>query len=798
MSIAGQGQEYLGALLRSHRIMAGLSQQALAEASGVSVRAISNIERARTARPYGSSIRLLADALGLPDGAREELLRASRPSGDARLPQAGGGKPDDETLVLRPVIVPGQLPGGVPDFVGRLAELRALANSVDGEAQADAVVISSIDGAAGVGKTALALHWAHRVAGRFPDGQLHADLRGFSPEGRAADPSDVIRGFLDALGVPAERIPKGLDDGAALYRSALAGRRMLVVLDNARDEEQVRPLLPGSPGSVALVTSRRRLSGLIAIEGARPVTVDVLSAPEARELLSRRVGSGRITTEPEAVAELIERCGRLPLALAVAAARAAGQPTLSLSALAAELRDADSRLDALDAGDPRAGVRTVLSWSYQGLSRPAARMFRLLGVYPGPDIAAPAAASLAGIPRAEARAALDELTDAQLLAERSPGRYALHDLLRAYAAEQAEAAEHPAERRAALHRALDHYLHTAHAACQVLEAETVAESLSAVLASPQHGVTPERPGSYEQALAWFDSETGALLAAAARADDAGFQAHAWQIPCAAEVYFFRRGNRHGSAKMLSRAASAAESAGDTAGQALALTGLGLASLRDGAYAQATAHLSRSLDMYQKLGDRVAEARSHVGIGASLALQSRCGEALIHAQQARDLFREAGHTLGEAGALNNIGWYHARLDDYEQALAWCEQALAAFRGIGHRRGEATASDSLGYVHHRLGNHDRAIARGREAARIFRELGYRYEEAEALTHLGDAQEAAGDPRGACDSWEPALAILDDLKHPDADQLRVKLRSRRSAPASPTACATRPAAAADRIQG
>jgi transcriptional regulator with XRE-family HTH domain len=371
VSAVGQGPDDLGTLLHSHRIVAGLSQEELARRSGLSVRAISNIERARTGSPYGRSIRLLAAALGLPRDAREELLRAASPDGRGRPPRAHAGPADADATMLRPVIVPGQLPAGVPGFVGRQSELRALADSLSGAANARTVLISAIGGKAGAGKTALALHWAHRVTGRFPDGQLHVDLRGSGAPDRAVDPADVIRGFLDALGVSAGRIPKGLENAAALYRSVLARRRLLVVLDNACDEHQVRPLLPGSPGSVALVTSRRQLTGLIAIEGARPITVDALSAAEARELLRRRLGSGRIAGEPGAVTELIDRCGRMPLALAVAAGRAAAHPALTLSALAAELRD----VDASELGLRRAltGAASAHGWISAG-SLPLSRL----------------------------------------------------------------------------------------------------------------------------------------------------------------------------------------------------------------------------------------------------------------------------------------------------------------------------------------------------------------------------------------------------------------------------------------
>jgi hypothetical protein len=358
--------------------------------------------------------------------------------------------------------VPRELPGAAAVFTGRLAELARL-SQILGQAGSQApgtVVISAIGGTAGVGKTALAVHWAHRVAHRFPGGQLYVNLGGFDPSGSPVSPGEAIRGFLAALGVPPDRFPSGLAAQAGLYRSLLAGRQMLILLDNARDEQQVRPLLPGSPGSLVLVTSRSLLAGLAAAENASLLSLDVLPPAEACQMLAARLGGQRTAAEPGAVTEITDLCARLPLALAVAAARAAARPQLPLPGLAAELRDAQRRLDALDTGDPAVSVRAVFSWSYQQLDPAAARMFRLLGLHPGPDISTLAATSLAGVAPAQAGQALGQLTGAHVLTEQSPGRYGCHDLLRAYAAEQARGAEDEQARHAATGRVLDYYLHT--------------------------------------------------------------------------------------------------------------------------------------------------------------------------------------------------------------------------------------------------------------------------------------------------------------------------------------------------
>lgn len=376
----------------------------------------------------------LADELGIDPGHELQSLHLAMLRGDPAQPGAAVG---ERRSVCAPV--PAQLPADLHGFAGRGAQLAHL-DALAGEALAapTAVVISAISGTAGVGKTALAVHWAHRVTDRFPDGQLYVNLRGFDPGGAPVSPAEALRGFLEALGVPAERIPAGTDERAAQYRSLLAGKRMLVLLDNARDAEQVRPLLPGTPLSMVVVTSRDQLTSLVTAHGARPLTLDLLSPEEGRQLLAHRLGAARVAAEPEPVERIVAACARLPLALAIAAARAQ-QTNFPLTTIAAELDDTHGRLDVLDVGEPNGQVRAVFSWSYATLTPGAAGLFRLLGLHLGPDISAAAAASLAGRPVPDTRRLCAELVRASLLAEPAPGRYAFHDLLRAYAAEQAHA-----------------------------------------------------------------------------------------------------------------------------------------------------------------------------------------------------------------------------------------------------------------------------------------------------------------------------------------------------------------------
>ena len=682
------------------------------------------------------------------------------------------GQPGRADRAGRGLVVPRQLPAATAHFAGRAGELAALARSLDDAAAAGAVGIAAISGTAGVGKTALAVHWAHQVASRFPDGQLYVNLRGFDPSDEPLTPAEAARGFIDALAVPPERIPASLDAQIGLYRSLLAGRRMLIVLDNARDAAHVRPLLPGTAGCLVVVTSRRRLTSLAAAEGAYLVTLDVLTDAEAGKMLARRLGATRVADEPEAARELTRLCARLPLALAIAAARAADRGGVSIGALTAELRDVTVRLDALDTGESGTSMRSVFSWSYRNLTGPTARIFRVLGVHPGQDISAPAAASLAGIPVMEARRTLRELTRASLLTEPVPGRFAFHDLLRAYAMEQSETGDSEAG-RAALCRVIDHYLHTSHAADQLLNPSRDPLQLD----KPVPGVFPEEPAGYPQALAWFEAEHHVLLAAASHAAAAGLDRHAWQLPWALESFFDRRGHWRDWHVTQRTALAAARRSGDLIGVACAQRELGAASTQLGDHAGAHSNLSRALSLFRQLGDRVGQARCHELIGLAYESQGCHRQALRHQEEALRLYCEAAHRAGQARARNSIGWDHACLGNYRQALRWCQQALAQTRELGDRLREAVTLDSLGYAHHHLGHHRKAVACYGSALRLYRELGNLRNRATTLTHLGDTYEASGYQEAACGAWKQALDILDGLHHADAGQLRAKVRALRA---------------------
>jgi DNA-binding SARP family transcriptional activator/tetratricopeptide (TPR) repeat protein len=720
---------------------------------------------------YQQARRMLVDELGVEPG---EELRRLHQQVLARDPALAVPAEWDAAAAAGGLdaarVVPRQLPAAVARFAGRsdeLGGLAGLAEQVAGGA-GGTVVISAIGGMAGVGKTALAVLFAHRVADLFPDGQLYADLRGFGPSGDPVPPARVMRGFLDALGVAPQAVPADVDAQAGLYRSVLAGKRVLVVLDNARDAAQVRPLLPGSAGCLVLVTSRSQLAGLAAVEGARLLPLGLLTEQEARELLAGRLGAGRVEAESEAVTELIRLCARLPLALAITAARAAARPDHPLAALAAELRTVGEPLDALDAGEPAASVRTVFSWSYEQLSPSAARLFRLLGIHPGPDISAPAAASLVGAELAQARYLLAELGRAHMIAEHAPGRYAVHDLLRAYAAEQAYALDGDAARRAAVGRVLGHYLHTAHAAAVLVNPSRT----SLRIAPPDPGVTSERLTGHRQALAWFEAEHHVLLAAATLAAETGFDRQAWQLPLVIADSLDASGHWHELAAVARSALDAATRMGDAGGQAAAHRVLAGAHAQLARYDLARAHLADSLELYRRLGDRAGQAAVHLTVAWVSDLQERYAETLGHCERALGLFQAIGDQVEQARTLATIGWCHAHLGRHQETREFCQRALALLRERGHRR-EAGIWDTLGYAEHQSGDYAAAVACYQRALGLFREFGDRYCQATVLVHLGDTRHAAGQSELARGAWREAVAILDALHHPYAGTVRARLR-------------------------
>ena len=761
-----------------------MSQEELAARSGLSTRAIRYLEDGQVRRPRPMSVRLLADALGLAGRARAEFELAAKGHGPEVGPVAspaagqgaqGAGPPQSGTTVPGAVPAsyssppPALLPMTVPTFVGRQGEIASLDLLLAEDGEAAPVVICAVSGTAGVGKTALAVHWAHRVRAEFPDGQLYLNLRGFEAAAPPVQPIEAIRVFLDALAVPTHRIPVGLAEQVGLYRSLVADRRILVVLDNARDSEQVRPLLPGGDATRVVITSRNRLLGLVAAEGARPLPLGTMDADEANQLLRRRLGSGRVDREPAATAEIVAQCGGLPLALALVAARVAAHSRSTLQELALELRDSVTPLDSMTTGQDQAtDLRHVFSRSYATLSAQGQAMFRMLGLHPGPHTAEAAAASMANRSLEETRRILVELYDAGLVTEIALGIYTLHDLLHAYARELSEREESEVEREAAIHRLLDHYLFTAVNADRRLEPHRDPIDLPA----PCVGTVPEVMESPAAALAWFAQEYPALLRAVELAAARGLDQHAWRLPWALVTYFDLQGRWQPFKATQIGALAAAQRLGNVEAEGRALRHLANATIQMGDLDEADKYLQRALTLFEGLGDAAAQATAHMNLSLLRERQERIKESNDHAAQALRLFRAAGHRVGEGIALNSLGYGYALLGEFPAALEHCHQALELDRANGHRKGEAHTADSLGFIYGRLGDHVQATRWFGHALGLFREFGDRYNEADALLNLGDVFAAMGDHAAAIRSWSDAAQIMREIDHPKETEARQRL--------------------------
>jgi DNA-binding SARP family transcriptional activator/tetratricopeptide (TPR) repeat protein len=704
---------------------------------------------------YHEGRRHLAEELGIDPGEEMRQVHAAI---------LGGFRPAATGAALLPA-VPRQLPPDVSGFTGRDREIGRLDGLLLGTGPPAAIVV--ISGTAGVGKTSLALHWARRAADRFPDGQLWVNLRGYDHR-PAMTPGQALTAFLRALGLPGEAIPPDVESQAGLYRSLMDGRRVLVVVDNASAVDQVRPLLPGGTGSAVIVTTRNQLTDMVAVEGAHPVELGLFTPEEGRELLARRLGAERVGTAPTAAREIVELCVGLPLALALVAARAAQRPALPLAALAEQLRAAQDRLDAFASPGTAADVRAVFCYSYRTLSEPAMRLFRLLGLHPGSDIAADALASLAGLPPAKLRPLLAELIGAHLVTEQAGGRSTLHDLLRAYATELAHATDGAAERDAALRRVFDHYVHTGHAAALLIEPlrEPIART------PPDPAVTVRPPVGREAALAWFSAEYSGLLAAVERAGRGTFDTHTWQLVWTLADFQQWRNLWHDRAATLQAALEATRRLDHHAEQARAHRGLGYAYTRLHRHDDAQLHLRHALDLYTRLGDPVGQGRAHHGLSYVLERSGNLHAALWHAQRALNLFPPDGNRAHRARALGTVGWCHGQLGDQRQSLFFNHQALELLVGTGDRVAEAATWDSIGYAHHHLGDHHRAIESYQTALRLRREVGHQYGLANSLDHLGDTYEALGDAEGARRAWQEALDVFEQFRESDADRVQAKV--------------------------
>ncbi|MEU3185741.1 BTAD domain-containing putative transcriptional regulator [Streptomyces sp. NPDC006923] len=715
--------------------------------------------------------RRIVGGLGFPPGAHAARDTHAEASGTAAGHLADQG--DTPASFGRAAPKPAQLPLDPPSFVGRQAELdRVLAlvgRRDDGPGKT--LVISAIEGTAGIGKTTLAVHLAHLLSDRFPDGQLYIDLRGYDPTRPPLGPQEVLHYFLHAIGVAPQRIPGDIEGQSALYRSMLAGKRFLVVLDNAADARQVRPLLPGTPNCLVLVTSRNQLLGLVAQEGAYPLALDVLTPDDAQDFMVRRLGAGRVAAEPEAVLEIIALCAKLPLALAIVAARAAAHPGFSLASVAERLRQTDGTLDGFAGPDGAVDVRTVFSWSCTGLSPRAARLFRLLALRPGPDVTLAAAAALADLPVSDARVALGELTASRLVSEHLPGRYTYHDLLHAYASELSRIHETEAARRTATRRVLNHYVLHAKAAAALIDPE------SAFSQDPPPALFPAEAA----AMNWLVAERHVLAAAVHRAAEAELPDHAWQLAHSLDRFQELRGDWHEWAAVQREALEAAGTSEDLNARAYSHRGLGRAYSLLRRYDQALCHLERALRLFTELESARGQAHTHRALSWVMTRKNKQVAALRHAEAALDLYRSVGHLGGQADSMNSISWFLTLSGQGECAVTRAHQALVLHRTLGDGLGEARVLDTLGFAHDHLGNHEMAIRYYQQAVALFEEHEDSYNRAGSHSRLGDSYERAGDDETARRHWEVALSILGELDPSWAAEISVKIPGPESRPTS-----------------
>ncbi|MGA8115253.1 MAG: tetratricopeptide repeat protein, partial [Actinocatenispora sp.] len=608
-------------------------------------------------------------------------------------------------------------------------------------------LLVTVDGAAGVGKTALALQWAHRVRDRFPDGQLYVNLHGYGP-GAPADPGVVLVQFLGALGVPAEEVPTDVEARAGLLRSTLAGRRILLVLDNARSAGQVRPLLPGDPACVVLVTSRNQLGGLSVRDGAHRVSLDRLDDAESTALLARFVGAERLAAEPAAVAGIVRQCAGLPLALSLVGDLATRERTLPEAA--AELADHRTRLEVLADEDEATSVRAVFSWSYRTLDPEVARLFRLLALHPGPDLDLPAATALAGLPVPHTRRLVATLTGGHLLEQRRPGRYEFHDLLRVYARDLADRHESDPDRRAAVTRLLDHYLRVAVAAARALDPG--GGVVPGGLAAASDVTFPDQAG----ALAWLNTERPNLLAATAVAATEGRPSFASDLSDTLWRYLHQAAFHGDALTVHGEALAVARAAGDEIRQSRALFGLGTVNDRLGHTDEAIAQLVHAAALSEANGDHFGNAQARNYLGLIHTATGDAALALRDHERALELYRHADNQVGEGSSLNNLGLVCRRLDRTEDALRHFQQAQAITRRVGDRATEGGATNNIGLILRRLGRYEDALRHFRDALEIAREIGHREGEGFAASNVGSACAALGRYAEAREHQRTALRL------------------------------------------
>ncbi|MFF4903033.1 ATP-binding protein [Streptomyces sp. NPDC001068] len=734
-------KETFGGLLREARRRALLTLEALAEASGVSVRAISDMERGRSL-PRQATLTELLEALDPAEDERRQLVRAAaRHTHD----------------------VPRQLPPDLAVFRGRAEVMRRVHSLTAQTAERGGhVVVSAIGGMAGVGKTTLAVHWAHQVADGFPDGQLYVNLRGFEASERPLDPGEALGGFLTALGVPSADMPSGTEERSALFRQRTASRRLVAVLDNARDEEQVRPLLPASPGCLAIITSRNRLSGLAATEGCTLVGLNIWDENEALSALTARIGEERCGAEPGAAAELVRLCGYLPLAVAVVGAQLSAAPGMPLRVAVREL--AEARLDVLSTGDLRADVRTVFSWSYRTLTPGSARFFRLLALHPGPSASAESAASLAGVDMATARRCLRELASASLLSRDVDGHYVLHDLVRAHGLELLD--EHHDDRRAAEVRLLDYLRHNAYSAGLFVsryKADPPGPAVPGVVHVPVSG--------REDALDWYERESAATAAALRGVEDPGLLRH--RVDLALEWVGYNAVAGRWTEEIVAEriALEAALTLDDPVAIVQSGANLVRALVETGSHREADEPATVMLRHLGRLPP-ARQVRAEQNLNRLRFEQKRIPEALQHARNALALCRSHGLRDKIPVALVGLGAVLDEIGDYRGAITTTEEALPLLREAGDRRTEGVALSNIGQALENLDDPDAAIDHYERALRLYEAVLDTYGQAEVWDRLASAHLRKGAVEKARASWTRSADLFSSLRVARAEGIRARL--------------------------
>ncbi len=704
----------------------------------------------------------LRDQLGVDPGPELVATHAAvLEGGSAPVHRA----PTVEPAAPAPSPIPRQVPAAPSGFAGRTDELRELDDLADAWHDDDGrTTVAVVDGAGGMGKTALALHWAHRAADRFPDGQLYLNLRGFGP-GAPVDPTWAAGTLLSAFGVDGERIPTSLEARTAQLRTTLSGKRALVVLDNARDVDQVRPLLPGSDAFV-VVTSRNQLRGLVSRDGARRVTLAPLTDAESQAMLAEMTTG----TSAEVARELADLCGRVPLALAVAAEQVARIADPSSTDLLAELRDEQGRLDALSSGDDlTTDVRAVLSWSYRAADEEAARLFRLLALAPGPDISVPAAAALAGLPDGRVRQLLDRLAATHLVEEKPGRRFEQHDLIRAYAAELAGAEDDAEETAAALRRVLTWYQASA------VEARAQLSARQNITFDEPCDIQPLEFPDLASAGDWFDDERANLVDAVWLSARIGRDRCAWQVAASLNKYFTNRRPWDQRVPMFECGLACARRAGDRYGEAILLGCLGDIHHFLQKYDESIALSQQALAIYREIGDAPGQVGMLSNIGATLTEAGQLDSALEYHRRAADACRALDDPRAQSLVLGNLSAGYVAAERYADAVKVAEEAVAESRSVGDALTEADALDELGQALSGLGAYAEAIGPFQSALETYRALDHPLE-APTLHHLGRAHLVAGHPGRARETWRRALARATELGDPLADKVRADLAALR----------------------